>query len=284
MKKKILLPTDFSKNSEAALRYIIQLFDLQQANFDLEVMVLFVDVPMAAVQPDMGLYVETGLPLRESHRKKEVRLKTLVDKWRREFPNVSFLEMLATGQVISSIREVAIDVEVEMIAMGASGMGALERTILGSNSVALSREAPCTVLIVPSEASIKRPTNVIFATDFKNLSNTNILKPLREVVQGPNSSLMLLHIFKEDSEELGENVVLAREIGKYFGIEKFDYSFLEGSNKLTSIEEFATGFSADLLAVVAQERTFFQEIFHRSLTRRLLVHTRIPILVLHRCD
>ena len=123
-----------------------------------------------------------------------------------------------------------------------------------------------------------------FATDFRNLSDVNILMPLKEVVQRPDSDLMLLHIFKKDDDELGENVLVARELGKYFGIDNFDYSFLEGSNKLMAIEEFATGYSADLLTLVAQERTFFQEVFHRSLTKRLLIHTKIPILVLHRVE
>jgi len=281
MKKKILFPTDFSENADQAVRYVLQLYAKHTEEFGLQAVFVHVDTPASTIQPDAGVYVSRATMTEGGTRIKKQKLSSITSKWNKEFPLVSFQEILETGAIAPTIREVATDAKADLIAMGASGLGPIGRAILGSTAGSLSQKAPCPVLIIPQGASLRTPEKIIFATDFKNLADVHILDPLKEVASGFKSDLMLLHIYKDEKSLVDENVELVDELSEYFEIDKFDYYFLEDDDTLKGIEDFISGYRADMLTVVSQERNFFDGLFHSSLTKKLIVHSEIPLLVLH---
>ncbi len=279
--KKILFPTDFSAKSKRALRYALQLFQREGIDHDLDVTILHVDNPSPVVHPEVGGYTAVATIISESLKEKQDRLTVITQEWQRIYPKVKFHELVRSGPIVPLIREVAEEAKVELIAVGASGYGPVERAILGSTAVGLSRHAPCPVLVVPEGAVCSGPDKVLFATDFKNLEDVHILDPLKEMVQKIDAQLMLLHIYHDEKGMFKTDANLLDTIDDYFESVKFGYHFLEDRDKLTAIEDFITGYHADILTLVAQERGFFEELFHRSLTRRLIFHSQVPILILH---
>ncbi len=280
MRQKILFPTDFSEASERALRYALQLYEGVIEKEGLVVLVLHVDVPITTMHPEVGAYVSAADTERNVATKK-TRLADLISKLTKNYANVSFEEKFVVGPIHPTIREIAMEAHVDLIAMGASGLGPLERTILGSTAVALCKKAPCPVLVVPEHALLRVPRRGVLSTDFKNLKNPHILEPLKELVHRMHMNLMLLHIHQGEEDMVTGNLEQAKELTEYFATDKFNYHFLEDDDKLTAIEDFISGYHADLLAVIAQERKFFAELFHVSLTKKLIFHARVPLLVLH---
>ena len=281
MKKKILFPTDFSDRAERAVGYVLQLFEKQTEMHGLKAIFLHVNMPITAIHPEVGVYVDTAVQAGENVQIKKRKLSDLISKWSKEYPLVSFEEMFIDGPVAPTIREVAADARVDLIAMGASGLGPIERSVLGSTSTAICHTSPCPVIVVPEGATARVPKRGIFATDFKNLGDVHILDPLKDIARDTQMDLMLLHIYQHDQLKVEENVELVDELNEYFETDHFDYYFLEDQDKLTAIEDFTTGYHADLLTVVAQERSFFEDLFHRSLTRQLVFRSKVPLLVLH---
>lgn len=279
--KKLLFGTDFSPKSQRALRYALQVFKAQQPNADLKVVLLHVDNPSPVLHPEVGAYTGMTTVIDESLKVKEAKLSSVSEEWERIYPHTTFERMVTVGPVIPKIREIAEEVHADFIVVGASGYGPIEQQILGSTAVGLSKHAPCPVFIVPDGAILSGPEKILFATDFKNLEDEHILDPLKDLVGSTGSELMLLHIYQNEDKLVGAQLDQLQEIDGYLELEKFDYYFLQDTDKLKGIEQFISGYRADILTLVAQERGFFEELFHRSLTRRLIFHSRVPILVLH---
>lgn len=279
---KLLFPTDFSDQSEQAFHFAIKLFDDVVKRGELSCIFLHAYPLVTNTQPQAGAYISTAvMAVNEGLEVKHKELTALVARWTKQYPKLQCSEILSKGASVPTIRQIAEEEKVDMIVMGASGISGLERVVLGSNAGALAEKAPCPVLIVPSHASVKMPERILFATDFKNLSNVHILDPLRSMAEKFNSDLMLLHIYKEDRKEEDTGIEMVEGLSDYFGLSKFDYFFLEDDDTIKGIEDFVSGYSADMLTLVAQERNFFQRLFHKSVTKELLVHSKIPLLILH---
>ena len=47
------------------------------------------------------------------------------------------------------------------------------------------------------------------------------------------------------------------------------------------LERFANEKRADLIVMTTGKRSFFEEMFHRSITQKMVYNTKIPLLVMH---
>jgi nucleotide-binding universal stress UspA family protein len=59
-----------------------------------------------------------------------------------------------------------------------------------------------------------------------------------------------------------------------------DYIFIEEENALKGIEAGIDEFQADLLVMVPQKHGFWDTVMNRSTTRKIALHTHIPLLAL----
>jgi len=138
--KKILVPTDFSAHSEAALRYGCE-FALK---FGAELHLLYVIQEL--ISDFDGMTAIPGNYLVEVKNEAERRLATFLDpKWnngqgvtRKTKAGTPFLEILNYAQTN----------EIDLIVMGTHGRGAWSHALLGSVAEKVVRKAACPVLTV----------------------------------------------------------------------------------------------------------------------------------------
>lgn len=154
--KKVLVPTDFSETSKAAITYARELASTYHGS----VHVLHV-LPDASVQP-WAFAVETetmGLSFPERTKGWEKRaneqMKSLFSETERKELNVQFVTRVGTP--VQQILQYATDQGVDLIVMGTTGrgtpppetFGAFPRlSPIGSVAERVVRQAPCPVLIV----------------------------------------------------------------------------------------------------------------------------------------
>lgn len=146
--KSVLLPTDFSQPSLAAVPYAC---DLAEA-FGAELHVLHVIHDLTTEVPDFGMglafpgYLEQ-LPKRMQkleeaaiHQLSEV----LPDGWKK----TRIILATRKGPPFQRIIEYAREHQTDLIVMGTHGRGMLKHTLLGSVAERVVRKAPCPVLTV----------------------------------------------------------------------------------------------------------------------------------------
>jgi hypothetical protein len=56
---------------------------------------------------------------------------------------------------------------------------------------------------------------------------------------------------------------------------------VEGDNAAMAIENYIVAEKIELLAMRAGDRGFFEDLFHKSVTKHVAMHTETPIIVFH---
>ncbi|MBK8490135.1 MAG: universal stress protein [Saprospirales bacterium] len=281
--KKILLPTDFSTYSKVAIQYALELFGKEVYPEEATFVLMHAFSPDSAPILSSSPYVYASpIHRRDVVRNAEKTLAGVCAEYRQQYPKQTIKERLIEGNPAEAILYMAQEEEVDLIVMGTMGMGVLERAVLGSVALGVSRDAHCPVLIVPGEAKFKRPQKLVFATDFRNLEDLHMLDPLRDLVDVFEPHFMLLHIYTEMDTSAEEKTRMNHILQDYFDTGAYSHFFLKRHDPVEGVEEFVEGFDVDLLALVGQERGFFEKLFHKSLTRNMVIHSEIPVFILNR--
>jgi nucleotide-binding universal stress UspA family protein len=133
--KRILVPTDFSETSDAALTYAI---GVAQA-FGAQLYLLH-------VPGETGVNFEADFPMVEFENATRERLETLVSEGeaRRLQPEYA----LRLGAPSEQIVRYAADRDIDLIVMGTHGRGGVAHMVMGSVAEKVVRTAPCPVLTV----------------------------------------------------------------------------------------------------------------------------------------
>ena len=139
--QRILVPTDFSDESRAALAYGAALAETFSASLHL------LHVLEAIVAPE-------AVPVQYESRQLEAAVEaTAWEELRGLLAGDEYARLQATlaiewGTPVSEIIRYAKEQEIDLIVMGTHGRGGLKRLILGSVAESAVRGAPCPVLTI----------------------------------------------------------------------------------------------------------------------------------------
>jgi nucleotide-binding universal stress UspA family protein len=145
--KRIVVPTDFSVQANAALRYATELAKAVGAGISL-VHVAENPVEGSAWAGKLHSLAVDAQPLTGTWDA-ERQLKMLVDGLPAEFATGSWVR---TGSVGAAIITFAVDVDADLIVMGTTGRTGLGHMVIGSVAEHMVRHAPCPVLTIGAHA------------------------------------------------------------------------------------------------------------------------------------
>ncbi len=138
--KRVLVPTDFSKTSVAALRYALPLITQFGATLDL----------VHVIEPTPLLSDMDDLPLAMSEAEVTQRVTAeLLALARREVEaGVQVTPVVRRGRPYHQITEAAKERNTDLVVIATHGRTGLQLTLLGSTTERVVRLAPCPVLVV----------------------------------------------------------------------------------------------------------------------------------------
>jgi nucleotide-binding universal stress UspA family protein len=154
MYKKILLPIDGSENSKRASQHAIDLADINNS----EIIVLFVLEPYYPGTPILPI---STLPSPDENYYAELRKegKKIINDFKEELEknqckgkckNVHITTLIKEGKAHIEILKTMDEENVDLVVMGASGRhSTLDRTLLGSITEKVIREAKHPVIVIP---------------------------------------------------------------------------------------------------------------------------------------
>ncbi len=140
---RILVPTDFSKYSENALKYAVAFAD----KFGAELYLLHVVQDLAVFVPDMVTVAPPAAPAVEQIT---AAAQQALDRVVREHPfgKLGVHTEVREGAPFYEIVRFAQEANVDLIIMGTHGRSGLAHVLLGSVAEKVVRKAPCPVLTV----------------------------------------------------------------------------------------------------------------------------------------
>lgn len=269
---KILLPTDQSDNARHALNYALQLYKGEEVEF-----VLFQSF-------DIPAYTDAPLPL-DSLGTEEIEriLVHEVQSLRKEHEGSTFrfsTKVLA-GSLSFNVEQMVEEDGVDMVIMGTKGASGIAAALIGSNTADVIQTASCPVLAVPEGASLAAPSKILFATDNKGLSSPDIIDPMLSIAKKYDAEIHLMNVLDEGKMSSVEEAVAGLKLDHQLEGVKHSFHFENSNDKAQAIEDHLSKHQIEMLGVVPRKNNFFDSIFHRSVTRKLALHTKVPLLAMH---
>lgn len=145
--KEILCPVDFSDSSERALKNAIHL----ARQFEAQLTVLHV------IKPPSGIYLKmTAVVKEERKRAREFHVSEFENFLKRfDFHKVKWEKAVQEGNPAEEILSFVSRFQPDLMAMGTVGRTGLDRILIGSVAEKVSRELPCSTVLVKSEAPLR---------------------------------------------------------------------------------------------------------------------------------
>ncbi|MEO8339261.1 MAG: universal stress protein, partial [Nitrospirota bacterium] len=151
--RRIILATDGSDASATALEFVLTRFQPNRSTgksgrVPIHVSVIHVMVPPSSVSAT----IESTIPWIKASELKEATLK-VIDQSVRKLIKAGFTAepLYQLGNPAEEIIKVAAKQHADLIVMGAQGLGAIARFLLGSVSTRVVQHATCAVLVVRSQ-------------------------------------------------------------------------------------------------------------------------------------
>ncbi|ASB49897.1 universal stress protein [Alkalitalea saponilacus] len=267
--KRILLLTDFSETARNACRYALEMFQNHKVQFYL----------LNAYDAEFGgsPYV---MQVKEEMAEESLRgLKRELEELHSDYPNARVELASRFGPLVDVlIKENHEDgIDPEFIVFGCRGESALENFLLGSNAYDVIKHVHNPMMAVPKTAQYRSPDKVVFVTDFKTIDQ-KIATPVLDLVNMFNSELLFVNAIQE--EEI-DRLSSERRVASFFPGVKLSFHFVDGDDVCRSICDFTEENAAEMVVMVRHNYSFFERLFHPSLTKKMVMHPQFPMVILH---
>ena len=152
MYKKILLPTDGSKNSEKAIEHALRIAELE----DSEIIILnVVDSVYLTGLPEEDLITKSELILEEKRKKIINHVKSIIENMEEEkgfkIDHVKLTPRTEEGNAADVILKLSEKEDVDLIVIASSGKHMLDRFLLGSVTEKTVRHSTVPILVIPNK-------------------------------------------------------------------------------------------------------------------------------------
>lgn len=275
--KTILLPTDFSENSWNAIKYALLLFKNQECRFILMhtyTPIIFQTefVPIGPAQYGLG----------DAMRQvSETKMERLLDQIKLEFPNPKHQYETACifSTLVNEIKTITEKENVDYVVMGTKGATGAKEVLFGSNTVHVFKNIKCPVLAIPDNYEFEDPKEILFPSDFELSFKQVHLKPIKEIAKAYSSSINLMHV--SYGYPLTEEQVKNKTLLETY-IEPVNHRFhdIRNENVTDAIDDFQVKNKVNMLVMINNKHSFFENLFFRSALNQIGFHLNIPFLVI----
>lgn len=281
----IIVPTDFSNTATNAAAYAVHFAN--QINVKRILLFHAYELPVA-LDPLMP-----GIHMLELDTFKDAAIKNL-ENFRDQListfpnPNIQFDVAVEYGSITGGLIMIAEKEKIELIIMGITGGGALEETLIGSNTTSVAGDLGIPVLIIPPHASFTPVEKILLACDFDHADQFIPLGIIRDIINDTKAKLLVFNL-EVDIEE-NEKKYPATIVGEGFAVHTLlqefnpEYHFAKNSEYVSGINEFAESHGVSMIISVPKKKSFFEKLFIKSSTKKLAFHTHLPLLVVHKQD
>lgn len=272
--KKIIVPIDFSKHSEYALKaaallaksndatiYALHMLDIQEmslsesANFQQEKAVFF-------------------LKLAEKRFKKFLQKEYL--------KAINVVPVIKHYKVFSEINSIAEEVNADIIIMGSHGASGLKEFFVGSNTEKVVRYATLPVLIMKNELLNLDFSDIVVTTDFSEKSIPAFKKVLKTLdFLNARKHLLYVNLPNEDFRTTSEMDAMANNflLKAEGNVDRLiNVNFVCDKTIEKGILNFSNVIGADLISVITHGRKGLSHIFAGSIAEDVTNHSALPII------
>lgn len=276
--KKILVPTDFSKEATYALDLATELALKSKAELHL---LHVMEVPYGSYSA-MGEFMPTSsfenvFQLQLIKRTKS-QLEGLVDELVEK--GITAISHFVFGNTFSHIHKTITTLQMDLVVMGSKGASGLSEIFIGSNTEKVIRHAHSPVLTVKGPTKLEDLKTMVYATDC-TVEQGQLIEHIKGLQEILDLQLYLVRVitpynFLVKSKAMEQ----LNEFAEKYQFENYILSTIEAEFAEEGILAFAEHNKIDMAALGTHGRTGFAHLFGGSVSESVANHANIPIWTL----
>lgn len=276
--KKILVPTDFSPNSRAGVRFAIHWATLQKLEL---VFVNVLNVLRVSSWSDAYFEKYTANEENSCRTKLEKFVAGIYDTMNIKPGKHSFLVVQGISADISLLDYCNKNKGIDCICISTRGAGKLKK-IFGTNTGNLINNSEVPVLAIPQNYKVRDINNIMYAADLRNY--TDEIKRVLDFAKPLKTNVEVVHFSWPEEILFDEKTIEASFKKQYkYGL-KLHFEKNDGIHSLVeNLENQIRKRKPSIVIMFTnQQRTFFQKLFLSSKTEEMSFRLKVPLLVFNK--
>ncbi|MBX2945853.1 MAG: universal stress protein [Cyclobacteriaceae bacterium] len=275
--KKILVPTDFSKEAQTAAEVASGIAKKSGAS-----LILLHVIEEGSSES----FKVTGEVFKGDMEDKLYMLK-LIERSKKQmaklaessvFAGVKVIQELRVGSPYHGMRTIITEQKVDLVVMGTAGKTNLAEMIIGSNTEKVVRHSHCPVLTIqkkPTRADFK---NIVYATSMSKDEEvfSRIVKRAQEMYDAT------IHLVRVNTPgNFQRDAVVKKymnEFAKKLQLKNYTVNVFNDITEEEGIIYFAESINADMIAMATHGRTGFAHVLAGSIAEDVVNHSKRPVL------
>ncbi|MCL6294363.1 universal stress protein [Jejuia spongiicola] len=272
--KKIIVPIDFSKHSEFALKASAKLAKKNNA----ELLILHM-----LEMSDIMLNATDGLQNQKAaffFKLAEQKFNDFLDK--DYLKDIKITPIVKHFKVFSEVNDVALKHDADLIVMGSHGVSGAKEFFIGSNTERVVRNADIPVLVVKNNLNQIDFHDVVFACDFSEKSIKAYLNASK-LFDKMGSKVYLVYV-NLPNDRFKNSLEIERLVVNFFtkadgNLDKMkDVHYVSDYTVEDGILNFSIKMGADLIAMPTHGRKGLSHFFQGSVGEDVANHSTLPVI------
>lgn len=274
---KILVATDYSKASESASRYALEL--AKSTGSELVFFHVFqepIGFPTEFIELERMDYSPVEFELRRLEQHVEDTLQSI----KLDRKDIKFTCRAGKGNVTQGILKVADDEQADIILVGTHGASVIRQAFFGSHTWDAIKRTSIPVLAIPEECIYSNVQNIVFATEYR-ASEIPLLKFLIQLAMKFNAELTVLHVANNVFSAEFEHQMFdtfRKEVQSKVDYSKLSIRLINNKDLIEGLNGFCTRSKGSWLIMSHERATLLAAAFNPlSVTKKMSFHTHIPL-------
>jgi nucleotide-binding universal stress UspA family protein len=189
---------------------------------------------------------------------------------------IKMTHRLMDGGLIFNINKAIKEDKIDYVVMGTEGASGWSAFFSGTNTGAALSDVEVPLLSIPLEAKFKKIKTIGFTTRFR-AKDKKALKKVLEIAKMAGAEIKCLYV-KTSKSDVTKDMIKKWE--KYFEEEPIEFFVITSNEVKETILDFILYQEIDFLTMLTYKRSFFEGIFHPSLTKKFANSFEVPILAI----
>lgn len=262
--KHILLPTDFSETSMKASTFALNLFGGGTVQYTL----LNTYLKPAYRHALLPLHLDTERASRNGLRRMERRC-------RKQVPDARIARRSSFEQLAQAVNDVHAARPADLVVMGTQGEGNYGK--VGSNTTSVVTSGIPPVITVPALWQPAPIARILLADDGQGFARAS-LEPLLAIARRTGAHITVLHVGPPQEDARSKEDL--RALHGLLADLPHAFTSVEGPVVIEAMDRVVMERDVQLVAVLRRKKSFWERLLRGSTSKRLAMHTTVPLLVL----
>jgi nucleotide-binding universal stress UspA family protein len=267
----ILVPTDFSRKSESAIRYACEIALCTGAD------ILFLNV----VEPHYDFPSRMEEMIESLKKDNAEKLEVLINDLHSvdDFRFIKMKGKVLVGNAAIEILNAADSGKYGLICVGLGGEQDLKKTLYGSITNKLLLDSPIPVFAISKHLSYRNTEQLLFATDFRD-RDLKPAKQARRLARDLGAVLRVIHIVEDKKRDKEIEAAFTEKLRSVLKEPDFEIEFYEDKTFLEGIVRVIGNKKQTVIVTTRYKQSFLEWLISKSSARTLAQIANVPLLLI----